>query len=218
MKDILDKLVLENELTLIDIKTYRFTGDINRKFENAEPRRIIFDKSFADKRDYLEQRRQELVERMQKEDDAKKQREEEFDKQFAEYERFLKEQLGDIEEDDDDFNSRIEYEAGQKEKLIDYLQVSLQEERKVKPREEIPEHLSWDDENDFIRFCGEQLMELVSTDKKMGRQGALNKAIGLLEEVRKIQNQNLIEVYEFIVFALQNMGNYYYLKIRNGVL
>lgn len=342
LKDNLDKLASQNELAEIDVKTYKFIGDINRKFKETEaktPDSPISDKSprradlFAEKRAFLERRRQELIARMQAEmqkddhgdetdtytkaikkcvdegevtvnvrenlneideyelrykalklcierdqvsvsflqrsfpigylkscelvdwmenmgyistaeeinprkvlitlDEFKKifnkpvseevlyhepeedDEDEELAKKFAGYEKFLQGKLDGLKEKEDGEEYSENSGGNGHESLIEFLKELFREGCVNKPREEIPEHPSWDNENDFMRFSGECLTAIINFNKKMGRLGALKKAQVILEDVQKIQNKKLIEVYEFLIFELQNMSNYYYIKIRN---
>lgn len=313
LKNKLDELISENEISQSDIKTYKFIGDINRKFKEAEDEKYDLPKSdkssrendpLSDKRAYLERRRQEILERMRNEqeqsDDAPlfvadssvgdkmdedelrykalklciergqvsvsmlqrafpigylhscklvdwmedmgyvskaegskprqilislnefnetfeepvsyfEEEDEELDEKFVEYEKYLRQQLTDEGRQD-------EIEATQMEKLSEFMKDLLREESIILPWEEIPEHPSWCDENDFMRVCAEKLMGIVNTNKKSGRQGALKKARALLEKMRQSKDRAMIEVYECIVFELKNISNYYYIKIREGLL
>ena len=80
LKDNLDKLVLNNELEVIDIKTYKFIGDISRKFEKVKIQKPVFenveyssgkDAALAARQAYLEERRQEIIARMLAEEETK---------------------------------------------------------------------------------------------------------------------------------------------------
>lgn len=86
-------------------------------------------------------------------------------------------ELDDIENDDLPDNE----EPNEQERLIEFLKELLREGRINKSWEEIPEHPSWDNENDFMRVCAEKLMEIVNSDKRTGRAGALKKAKSLLD-------------------------------------
>lgn len=252
LKDIIDKLVLKGELEVIDIKTYKFTGDINRNFEEAEARKSdtpISDKSprradpFAERRAYLEERRQELIARMQARmekddgddgetdnvtvpDNNDEGEDEEPDNKFAEYEKYLKSRLeGEDDEEEDDGGNWTDYEDEaiqakeleneQHEDTVGFLKAFMMDARATKPWEEIPEHPSWDSEDDFMRLCGEKFMTIVKSDVRMGRSVAVKKADLLLDDALKTRNKKMIEVYECVVFVLQNMSNYYYIKMRN---
>ncbi len=342
LKEIIDKLVLNNELEVINIKTYKFIGDINRNFEETANKKSDLpksakssreDDSLADRRAYLEKRRQELIARMQaemqKDDDSDEtdtytqaikkcvdeeevtvnvrenfneidedelrykalklciekgqvsvsmfqrafpigylrscklvdwmedmgyisaaegiksrkvlialdefnkifnksnceevlfneteedNEDDELDKKFAEYEKYLQGELNGLDETEECEDCFENLEKNGQEGLIEFLKELLREGRANKPWEEIPEHPSWDNDNDFMRFCAEKLIEIVNSDKRTGRQGALKKAKVILEEARKTRSKKMIEVYECIIFELQNMSNYYYIKIRS---
>lgn len=318
LKVILDKLVEQKELAVIDIKTYKFTGDINRNLEELKrqtnPPRVVesqaydeFDPFTAERRAYLEQRRRELIRRMQEmeekesedlsteseQEDTETDEEElrykavklciekhaasvslfqrtfpigynracklidwmeeqgyvsasegakprkvlitlnefnkifneppcaeesdgdvDIDEKFTEYERYIRERLSAIE--DESGGS----EDGEPDKIdaIDFIKTLIIEKRWTYPSDKIPERSCWDDEDGFMQVIGERLILLINSNKKMGRLGAIKKAARCLDDARKTKNQKMAEVYERIIFELQNMSNYYYIKIRERIL
>ncbi len=336
LKVILDKLVLKKELAEIDIKTYKFIGDINRKFdfdkgiiENSKSTRTkndsdedeLFSKLYnfelakefiartqaeEDDRDDIDDEKEidenelryralklviekgtasvsmfqrsfpvgyirscKLIDWMENmgyitaSDGAKPRKvlvtyedfnkiynepnceeeilfdnivedeedEAELDKKFEEYERYLQSHLSENGELEDNANEEDamtvfedsavnsdETQNGQMEEIIIFFKNHFQKLCAIKPLKLIPKRSSWDNENDFMRFCAERILALVKSDKKMGRQDALKKAKVLLEDARKTENKKIIEVYESIVFELQNMTNYYYNKLREKCL
>ncbi len=221
LKDTLDNLVAENELEKIDIKTYKFIGDANRGFdEPCEP----IPESLDDRIAILERRRQELLARMEQDDeedacgklfvaDAQADGElmhcdddEEIDRKFAEYERYLsEEQPFETEEKDED--------AKREEELVKFM-VALFKDGHKSSAGKAPAHKEWDDEDDLLRFCAEQIITLISRDKSVGKQSVIKKAVDMLASLRGMENAMVTELYERIIYELKNMSNYYFNKIR----
>ena len=224
LKDMLDKLVAENELAEIDIKTYKFIGDINRKFDEFEPEPIP--ESLDDRIAILERRRQELLAKMERESgdepddynelfvaDAHADGElmhcdddEEIDRKFAEYEKYLSEEEY-LELDEEE-------EAEKREKELVGFIVALFKDGHKKSAGEVPAHTEWDDEDDLLRFCAEQIITLISRDKSVGKQTVIKKALDMLDSLRGMENIMVTELYERIIYELKNMSNYYFNKIR----
>lgn len=105
LKAILDGFVLGNELAVIDLKTYKFTGDINRKFDENEKPVPLKDSEesgqFGDideKMSDLERRRQELLKRMR----------ESRSELFSDDEKEDEEDYGYYEDEDCHLNKLIE--------------------------------------------------------------------------------------------------------------
>ena len=224
LKDALDNLVAENELAEIDIKTYKFIGDINRKFDEPEPEPVP--ESLDDRIAILERRRQELLAKMERDGgdgqddynalfvtDARADGElmhcddDELDRKFAEYERYLREEMPVDTSDDEDEEEKREKE------LVGFI-IALFKDGHKKSAGEVPAHTEWDDEDDLLRFCAEQIITLISRDKSVGKQTVIKRAQDMLGSLRGMENVMVTELYERIIFELKNMSNYYFNKIR----
>ncbi|MDE7167531.1 MAG: hypothetical protein K2O28_01630 [Clostridia bacterium] len=218
LKGMLDNFVAENELAEIDIKTYKFIGDTNRELDEPEP----IPESLDDRIAILERRRQELLAKMDDDEqeacgklfvtDAQADGElmhcdddEELDRKFAEYERYLNEELPEFTGDDE--NEEREQE------LVKFM-VALFKDGHKKAVGKVPAHTEWDDEDDLLRFCAEQIITLISRDKSIGKQSVIKKAVDMLASLRGMENVMVTELYERIIYELKNMSNYYFNKIR----
>ena len=208
LKKTLDKLVAENELAEIDIKTYKFTGDINRKFDEPE-----VPDSLDERIEILERRRKELLAEMERDDeddadlfvaDAK------ADGELMhcdddELERYLNEELPEYNGDDENEEREAE--------LVQFL-ISLFKDGHKSANAKAPAHTQWSDEDDLLRFCAEQIITLISRDKTVGKQSVIKEAVNTFESIRSMDDIMLNELYERIIYELRNMSNYYFNKIR----
>ena len=224
LKGMLDNLVAQGELAEIDIKTYKFIGDTSRELdEPCEP----IPESLDDRIAVLERRRQELLANMrhddEREDEAYRELfvadaqadgelmhcddDEEIDRRFAEYERYLREEEPFEEEEKDE-------EAKREEELVKFMIALFKDGHRSSDAGKVPAHTEWDDEDDLLRFCAEQIITLISRDKSVGKQSVIKKALDMLASLRGMENTMVCELYERIIYELKNMSNYYFNKIR----
>lgn len=119
----------------------------------------------------------------------------ELDKKFAEYERWLR---------------------GENDNFLDELDLddldNKQSER-MTPVTQIDD--DGDDDDEFLERCGRRMMEIIASDKSLGRKGAIKKVKALLAETDKGETA-LIEVYEGVIYELENMTDYNYAKFRKS--
>ena len=235
LKEIADGLVSAGELAAVDLKTYKFTGDVNRPLaepeQPADPREDDgYDENYplAVTHANLESRRERLLERMKTanldEDDLRR-RDDEVD--FEEMERRLQSRLNEfenaLEEDDEDgVEEEDEEEDGeycdrgaQTVEAIVLLTEILRKARTTKPWDEIPEIRQWSSQNDFMAYCCDRIAAIFGGGEITDRQEALIKASVLLEEAQTAQCKMTEEIYSFILFALQNMSDSQYQEILN---
>lgn len=231
LKSIADKLVSQNELKAIDLKTYVFTGDINREFIIAEAKKddpppqktSAADVSpFLFKRNEIDRRRQEYLARMRAETNEDADEDDDFDTDIA-----------------DDFavfdpfsaicaKEKREENSLAKRLLHKILKRSAQnaaspftEAEENEPFEfdggETPQHFLWENEEAFESAVMERIERLVRSDLKMSRSGAVEKAKEYLFVVRDTRDGAMAQVYERIVYELKNMGDGFYGKIRKCI-
>lgn len=164
----------------------------------------------------------------------------ETDERFAEYEKYLREQLNDDEEEDeedkededegddnDDFDEILERFMKRQEEFMAQLKGSARElvnvlcairDIKSAPVKagEAPDCSLWKDEEEFVEAVRERLERLVKSDGKMDLQGAIGKAECWLEAVRDTHDRKMVQVYEWLVYEIKNHDNlsYEFLKKR----
>ncbi len=233
LKEIADGLVSAGELAAVDLKTYKFTGDVNRPLAEPEQPDDLCEDDGYDENDplavrlaNLERRRERLLERMKTahldEDDLRR-RDDEVD--FEEIERRLQSRLNEfenaLEEDDEDgVEEEDEEEDGehcdrgaQTVEAIVLLTEILRKARTTKPWDEIPEIRQWSSQNDFMAYCCDRIAAIFGGGETTDRQEALIKASVLLGEAQSSQSKMTEEIYSFILFALQNMSGSQYREI-----
>lgn len=236
LKEIANGLVSRGELAAVDLKTYKFTGDVNRPLAEPETPADPREDGGYDENDplaarlaFLERRRERLLERMKTanlEEDDLRRRDDEVD--FEEMERRLQSRLNEfenaLEEDgedggEEDYDEEDEEEDGeycdrgaQTVEAIVLLTEILRKARTTKPWDEIPEFRQWSSQNDFMAYCCDRIAAIFcggTTD----RQEALIKVSVLLDEAQTAQCKMTEEIYSFILFALQNMSDSRYREI-----
>lgn len=237
LKEIADRLVSDGELAAVDLKTYKFTGDVNRPLAEPEQPADLREDDGYDENDplavrlaNLERRRERLLERMKTanlEEDDLRRRDDEVD--FEEMERRLQSRLNEfenaLEEDggeggEEDYDEDDEEEDGehcdrgaQTVEAIVLLTEILREARTTKPWDEIPEIRQWSSQNDFMAYCCDRIAAIFGGGETTDRQEALIKASVLLGEAQSSQSKMTEEIYSFILFALQNMSDSQYREI-----
>lgn len=237
LKEIADRLVSDGELAAVDLKTYKFTGDVNRPLaepeQSADPREDDgYDENdpLAVRLANLERRRERLLERMKTanlEEDDLRRRDDEAD--FEEMERRLQSRLNEFEnalEEDDEGGGEEDYDEDDEEEDGEYcdrgaqtveaivlLTEILREARTTKPWDEIPEIRQWSSQNDFMAYCCDRIAAIFGGGETTDRQEALIKASVLLGEAQSSQSKMTEEIYSFILFALQNMSGSQYREI-----
>lgn len=234
LKEIADRLVSDGELAAVDLKTYKFTGDVNRPLAEPEQPADLREDDGYDENDplavrlaNLERRRERLLERMKTanldEDDLRR-RDDEAD--FEEMERRLQSRLNEFEnaleedggeggEEENDGEEDGEYcdRGAQTVEAIVLLTEILREARTTKPWDEIPEIRQWSSQNDFMAYCCDRIAAIFGGGETTDRQEALIKASVLLGEAQSNQSKMTEEIYSFILFALQNMSDSQYREI-----
>ena len=233
LKEIADGLVSAGELAAVDLKTYKFTGDVNRPLAEPEQPADLREDDGYDENDplavrlaNLERRRERLLERMKTahlEEDDLRRRDDEVD--FEEMERRLQSRLNEfenaLEEDDEDgVEEEDEEEDGeycdrgaQTVEAIVLLTEILREARTTKPWDEIPEIRQWSSQNDFMAYCCDRIAAIFGGGETTDRQEAIVKVSVLLDEAQTAQCKMTEEIYSFILFALQNMSDNRYKEI-----
>ncbi len=233
LKEIADGLVSAGELAAVDLKTYKFTGDVNRPLAEPEQPADLREDDGYDENDplavrlaNLERRRERLLERMKTahlEEDDLRRRDDEVD--FEEMERRLQSRLNEfenaLEEDDEDgVEEEDEEEDGeycdrgaQTVEAIVLLTEILREARTTKPWDEIPEIRQWSSQNDFMAYCCDRIAAIFGGGETTDRQEAIVKVSVLLDEAQTAQCKMTEEIYSFILFALQNMSDSRYKEI-----
>lgn len=204
LKVVLDKLIEDKELEAVDIKTYKFIGDINRKFEVAPKQDKL-----AEKRAELERKRREIIARMQRE------LEEKLDDNSMLVEDSPDSELG---EDGSDMQDSVEkvwsFTSEKWEEVIDFLTVLFYDGYKNDASANVPAHTLWGDEDEFLRHCAELTIELFLRNENCGRNIIIKKAQTKLNYLRKTNNAKSAEAYERVVYELQIMSSYYFNKIK----
>ncbi len=196
LKEIIDTLISDDEVVQLDIKTYRFIGDVNRDFDELEEKRKpVFQNvetnpsigaALAAKRADFDRRRKEINERI----------------------RLAQEVIDEIEDEQDD-----EPVGDLSEYVIRVFTEKLNPDVFIEP----PIHPSWPDKKEFNQTCADNLIILMNSDKQMSRVKAIKKARILLGELHRARNDKTAEVYEYLVYGLSYMSNYYYNKIRENL-
>lgn len=237
LKEIADRLVSAGELAAVDLKTYKFTGDVNRPLAEPEQPADLREDDGYDENDplavrlaNLERRRERLLERMKTanlEEDDLRRRDDEVD--FEEMERRLQSRLNEFEnalEEDEEGGGEEDYDEEDEEEDGEYcdrgaqtveaivlLTEILREARTTKPWDEIPEIRQWSSQNDFMAYCCDRIAAIFGGGETTDRQEALIKASVLLGEAQSSQSKMTEEIYSFILFALQNMSDSQYREI-----
>lgn len=216
LKEILDELLLQKELEAIDIKTYRFIGDIDRELDEDEPQTPFFEseesgdkreRALSSRRAYLEKRRQEIIAKMQAET------ENENSENSTDRELYDVLGLSDTEEDRAEESTQCEYLTPPSDadpvkvmKTIEYVKEFLVGKS---------ENAVWYTDEQFLDSVAECLVFLISSDTKASKNAAIKKAHFGWQDAYKEDNTNMIAIYKRIVSELQGMSSYYYAKIRS---
>ena len=130
----------------------------------------------------------------------------ELDKKFAEYERWLR---GENDKFFDDLTG--DTKSGDLTDMFADLS-SGEPLESMTPADTV---IDADDDDEFLERCGRRMMEIIASDKSLGRKGAIKKVKALLAETDKSETA-LIEVYEGVLYELENMTDYYYAKFRKS--
>ena len=237
LKEIADGLVSAGELAAVDLKTYKFTGDVNRPLaEPEEPADPLQDDGYdendplAARLANLEKRREKLIERMKtaRLDDDLYRRDDDGEVDYEEMERRLQSRLNEFEnaseedgveeadeEEENDGEEDGEYcdRGAQTVEAIVLLTEILGKARTTKPWDEIPEIRQWSSQNDFMAYCCDRIAAIFGGGETTDRQEALIKASVLLGEAQTAQCKMTEEIYSFILFALQNISDSQYQEI-----
>lgn len=237
LKEIADGLVSAGELAAVDLKTYKFTGDVNRPLaEPEEPADPLQDDGYGEndplaaRLAFLERRREKLIERMKtaRLDDDLYRRDDDGEVDYEEMERLLQSRLNEFEnaseedgveeadeEEENDGEEDGEYcdRGAQTVEAIVLLTEILRKARTTKPWDEIPEIRQWSSQNDFMAYCCDRIAAIFGGGETTDRQEALIKASVLLGEAQTAQCKMTEEIYSFILFALQNISDSQYQEI-----
>lgn len=237
LKEIADGLVSAGELAAVDLKTYKFTGDVNRPLAEPEEPADLREDDGYDENDplaarlaFLERRREKLIERMKtaRLDDDLYRRYDDGEVDYEEMERRLQSRLNEFEnaseedgveeadeEEENDGEEDGEYcdRGAQTVEAIVLLTEILRKARTTKPWDEIPEIRQWSSQNDFMAYCCDRIAAIFGGGETTDRQEALIKASVLLGEAQTAQCKMTEEIYSFILFALQNMSDSQYREI-----
>lgn len=237
LKEIADGLVSKGELAAVDLKTYKFTGDVNRPLaEPEEPADPLQDDGYdeydplAARLANLERRREKLIERMKtaRLDDDLYRRDDDGEVDYEEMERRLQSRLNEFEnaseedgveeadeeeENDGEEDGEYCYRGAQTVEAIVQLTEILRKARTTKPWDEIPEIRQWCSQNDFMAYCCDRIAAIFGGGETTDRQEALIKASVLLGEAQTAQCKMTEEIYLFILFALQNISDSQYQEI-----
>lgn len=237
LKEIADGLVSKGELAAVDLKTYKFTGDVNRPLAEPEEPADLREDDGYDENDplaarlaFLERRREKLIERMKtaRLDDDLYRRDDDGEVDYEEMERRLQSRLNEFEnaseedgveeadeEEENDGEEDGEYcdRGAQTVEAIVLLTEILRKARTTKPWDEIPEIRQWSSQNDFMAYCCDRIAAIFGGGETTDRQEALIKASVLLGEAQTAQCKMTDEIYSFILFALQNISDSQYQEI-----
>ncbi len=237
LKEIADGLVSKGELAAVDLKTYKFTGDVNRPLAEPEEPADLREDDGYDENDplaarlaFLERRREKLIERMKtaRLDDDLYRRDDDGEVDYEEMERRLQSRLNEFEnaseedgveeadeEEENDGEEDGEYcdRGAQTVEAIVLLTEILRSARTTKPWDEIPEIRQWSSQNDFMAYCCDRIAAIFGGGETTDRQEALIKASVLLGEAQTAQCKMTEEIYSFILFALQNISDSQYQEI-----
>ena len=130
-----------------------------------------------------------------------------IDAKFAEYEKFLEQHFTDDDSDDEDeedevydniinriFHSDADESEDASSESVEHKQamqnlasvLSKIADKKKAPisADKMPQHPSWDNEEEFAQVVMERMERLIKSDKRMGQQGAVKKAETYLDAVR----------------------------------
>lgn len=79
----------------------------------------------------------------------------------------------------------------------------------------MPNHSLWEDEKEFAKAVVVRFANLIRSDFKMGRQGAIKKAVLYLQAVRDTSDKKMVQVYERLLYILRKMSDYAYNQKRS---
>ena len=118
----------------------------------------------------------------------------------------------DDDEDEDPFEALENFQAK-------HMKLLRENEKKPKPSANpfvvaIPGHPSWDSEFEFIRTVRQQKVQIIKSDITMGVKGAIKRTESLCNEAKSSGDKKLAEVYERIVYELNNTSAYQYKKLK----
>lgn len=221
LKEIADGLVSAGELAAVDLKTYKFTGDVNRPLAEPEEPADLREDDGYDENDplaarlaFLERRREKLIERMKtaRLDDDLYRRDDNDEADFEEMQRRLQSRLNEFENASEE-DGEYCYRGAQTVEAIVLLTEILRKARTTKPWDEIPEIRQWSSQNDFMAYCCDRIAAIFGGGETTDRQEALIKASVLLGEAQTAQCKMTEEIYSFILFALQNISDSQYQEI-----
>lgn len=175
--------------------------------------------AFEERGKYLEHHRREIIIETKDDEDE----DEELDRKFAEYGRFLYKQLACFDEDDEDEEGQVSVveklleKMSKKEAVKDLANVLFKIAEKK--RDEIttdcvPSHSMWSDEEEFKNAVMERLEKLMRSDLKMAKRGAIKKAETYLEAVRDTRDGGMMQVYERLIYELKMTSDKLYNEIR----
>lgn len=82
----------------------------------------------------------------------------------------------------------------------------------------IPSHDSWVDEDLFIEVVISSIEKLMRSNPKMGLRGAVKKAETYLEALKQSEDFKMMQVYERLVFELQNTSEHVYTQLKKRLL
>lgn len=159
----------------------------------------------------------------------------EEDKKFAEYEKYLSENFPDVEDDGgkligcDEFMEQL-FGSDVKKKDAPLLDLAKRNEaaqnlvnvlsqiiaKKSAPisADVMPAHPSWDNEDEFNNCVMDRLERLIKSDKRMGLKSAVKRAEIYLEAVRDTHDRKMVEVYERLVYKIKNTSSYLYKQLK----
>lgn len=160
-----------------------------------------------------------------------------IDAKFAEYEKFLEQHFTDDDSDDEDeedevydniINRIFHLDADESEdassESVEHKQamqnlasvLSKIADKKKAPisADKMPQHPSWDNEEEFAQVVMERMERLIKSDKRMGQQGAVKKAETYLDAVRDTHDRKMVQVYERLVYEIKNTSSYLYGQLK----
>lgn len=160
-----------------------------------------------------------------------------IDAKFAEYEKFLEQHFTDDDSDDEDeedevydniinriFHSDADESEDASSESVEHKQamqnlasvLSKIADKKKAPisADKMPQHPSWDNEEEFAQVVMERMERLIKSDKRMGQQGAVKKAETYLDAVRDTHDRKMVQVYERLVYEIKNTSSYLYGQLK----
>ncbi len=173
--------------------------------------------AFEERGKYLEQRRREIIIETEDDEDDDK----ELDRKFAEYERFLSEQLSCFDDEDKDEQvcvaSKLLDKMSKKNAAKDLANVLFKIAEKKQDEittDCVPSHSMWSDEEQFNNAVMARLEKLMRSNLKMAKHGAIKKAETYLEAVRDTRDRAMMQVYERLIYELKMTSDKLYNEIR----